>query len=94
MIVKLLTEHHLEFLCITGGCRGSPESSHVKIPHCWKLHVTAQNFLDGEVPRYLVHTCIHVFLSLFLSQDCVLMLMTQTTASRVTKTIRHFIKHY
>ena len=23
MIVKLLTEHHLEFLSLTGGCRGS-----------------------------------------------------------------------
>ena len=25
MIVKLLTEHHLEFLSLKGGCRGSPE---------------------------------------------------------------------
>ena len=24
MIVKLLTEHHLEFLSLKGGCRGSP----------------------------------------------------------------------
>ena len=36
MIVKLLTEHHLEFLSVKGGCRGSLESTHVKIPHCWK----------------------------------------------------------
>ena len=41
MIVKLLTEHHLEFLSLTGGCRGSSESTHVKMPHCWKSHVTA-----------------------------------------------------
>ena len=27
MIVKLLTEHHLEFLSLTGGCRGSSEST-------------------------------------------------------------------
>ena len=26
MIVKLLTEHHLEFLSLKGGCRGSSES--------------------------------------------------------------------
>ena len=26
MIVKLLTEHHLEFLSLRGGCRGSSES--------------------------------------------------------------------
>ena len=31
MIVKLLTEHHLEFLSLKGGCRGSFESTHVKM---------------------------------------------------------------
>ena len=31
MSVKLLTEHHLEFLCLTGGCTGSYESTHVKM---------------------------------------------------------------
>ena len=41
MIVKLLTEHHFEFLSLKGGCRGSSESTHVKMPHCWKSHVTA-----------------------------------------------------
>ena len=42
MIVKLLTEHHLEFLSLKGSCRGSPESTHVKMSHCWKSHATAQ----------------------------------------------------
>ena len=42
MIVKLLTEHHLEFLSLTGDCRGSLESAHAKIPHCWKSHALAQ----------------------------------------------------
>ena len=42
MIVKILTGHHLEFLSLTGGCTGSPESSLVKMPHCWKSHVAAQ----------------------------------------------------
>ena len=41
MIVKLLTEHHLEFLSLKGGCRGSSESTHVKMPHCWKSHAAA-----------------------------------------------------
>ena len=27
--VKLLTEHHLEFLSLNGGCTGSSESTHV-----------------------------------------------------------------
>ena len=42
MIVKLLTEHHLEFLSFIGGFRGSSESTHVKMPHCWKSHALAQ----------------------------------------------------
>ena len=41
MIVKLLTEHHLEFLSLKEGCRGSSESTLVKVPHCWKSHAAA-----------------------------------------------------
>ena len=41
MIVKLLTEHHLEFLCLKGGCRGSSESTLVKMSNCWKSHAAA-----------------------------------------------------
>ena len=40
--VKLLSEHHLEFLNLKGGCIGSPESTLVKTLHCWKSHVRAQ----------------------------------------------------
>ena len=45
MMVKLLTEHHLEFLSLPGGCRGSSESTHIKMPHCWKSHVLAHIFV-------------------------------------------------
>ena len=41
MIVELLTEHHLEFLSLKGCCTGWSESTLVKMPHCWKSHVTA-----------------------------------------------------
>ena len=41
MIVKLLTERHLEFLSLTGGCRGSSESRLVKMSNCWKSHAAA-----------------------------------------------------
>ena len=40
MIIKLLTEHHLRFLSLKGGCTGSSESTLVKTPHCWKSHAT------------------------------------------------------
>ena len=39
MNVELLTEHHLEFLSVKGGCAGSSESTLVKMPHCLKPHV-------------------------------------------------------
>ena len=41
MIVKLLTEHNLEFLSLKGGCIGWSESTLVKMPHCWKSHAAA-----------------------------------------------------
>ena len=44
MIVKLLTEHHFEFLSLTGGCTGSSESTLVKMPHCWKSLVVLFKF--------------------------------------------------
>ena len=43
MIVKLLIEHHLEFLSTKGDCRGSSESTHVNMPHCWKSHAFYYN---------------------------------------------------
>ena len=42
MIAKLLTEHNLEFLSLKGGCRGSSESTLVKLSNCWKSHAAAQ----------------------------------------------------
>ena len=45
MIVKLLTEHHLEFLSLKGGCRSSSESTLVKMSNYWKSHAAAQMFL-------------------------------------------------
>ena len=42
MSVKLMTEHHLEFLSLKRGCTGSSESTLVKMPHCLKSCVAAQ----------------------------------------------------
>ena len=49
MIVKLLTEHYLEFLSLKGGCRGSSESTLVKMSNCWKSHALAHNSLLSVV---------------------------------------------
>ena len=50
MSVKLLTEHHLEVLSLKGGSTGTSESTLVKMPHCWKSHVTAHiSFLFSDM---------------------------------------------
>ena len=42
MTVTLLTDQHLEFLSLKGGCTCSYEHTLVKMPHCLKSHVAAQ----------------------------------------------------
>ena len=66
MHVKLLTEHHLEFGSLNGGCTGSSESIHVKMPHCWKSHVTAHIHIyiyinsNNELTLHVLCLCIYI----------------------------------
>ena len=62
MIGKLLTEHHLEFLSLKGGCRGSSESTHVKMPQCWKSHAMAHISLTLAMLNNLCTTLLIKFL--------------------------------
>ena len=50
MIVKLLTEPHLEFLDLIVGCRGSSESTLVKMSNCWKSHAASQIIIIPGTP--------------------------------------------
>ena len=67
MIVKLLTEHHFEFVSLKGGCRGSSESTHVKMPHCWKSHALAHLVLianascEGSDESACLHSLVRNF---------------------------------
>ena len=54
MTVKLLTEHHLEFLSLTGGWTGSSESTHVKMPHVGN-HVSRLNLYRGVYVMMVVY---------------------------------------
>ena len=54
MNIELLTEYHLEFLSLKGGCTGSSESTLVEIAHCWKSHVMAQLCFRKGLPVFLV----------------------------------------
>ena len=51
MSIKLLTEHHLEFLSLKGGCTGSSKSILVKMSHCWKSHVAAHLYMYIHIRR-------------------------------------------
>ena len=57
MIVKLLTEHHLEFLSLKWGCRGSSDCTLVKMCNCWKSHGAAQ--IICKVHVFLTYFSIH-----------------------------------
>ena len=54
MIVKLLTERHLEFLSLKGGCRGLSESTLVKMSNCWKSHAAAHMVCDHIKRKYFI----------------------------------------
>ena len=53
--LRLLAEHHLEFLSLKDGCTGLSESTHVKVPHCWKSHVAAELILSMKRESWLLY---------------------------------------
>ena len=74
MSVKLLAEHHLEFLSLTGGCTSLSKPTLVKIPHRWKSHVQLKWFgpRSGQkfCPSRSGSACAQVNLSLCQSLEC------------------------
>ena len=59
LCLKLLTEHHLEFVSLKGGCTGSSKSTLVKMPHCVAAQFMIQYF--GFEPMRTVHW-VHSYL--------------------------------
>ena len=70
MSVKLLIELHLECLSLKEGCKGSSESTLVKILHCWKSHVMAQ--------IRKINFCLH---TLSYLEDCVMFILSYDVAT-------------
>ena len=60
MIVKPLTEHHLEFLSVKGGCTGLSESILVKMSHCWKSHVRFINVLEHDSLALIAYSLLQM----------------------------------
>ena len=67
MIVKLLIEHHLEFQSLKGGCRGSSESTLVKL-----LEISCR----GSIYYYVKYTKESTFTTPDRRQSKVLILTT------------------
>ena len=71
MNVQLLAEKHLEFLSLNGCCTDWSESTLVKMPHCWKSHVTAHiKYINVMCLLYYYHTCLLRLVPLLPCVDC------------------------
>ena len=81
MIGKLLTEHHLEFLSLKGGCTGSFVSTLVKMPHCWKSLVTAQ---------IMMHNYFHLAAKLYTQSENI----SKVHTSRIFNSLRGIFSIY
>ena len=58
MNIKPLTEHHLLFLSLKGGCTGLSQSTLVKTQHCWKSHVAAHLLITLTLCILVTPKCI------------------------------------
>ena len=56
MTIKLPNAYNFEFLSLNGGCRGSSETTHVKITYCWKSHVKSKVLLFQVLAVYKNNT--------------------------------------
>ena len=63
-IVELLTDYHLEFLSLKGGCTGSSEYARVKMPHCWKSHFVAHMFMRLSRDACMLYSHISCYFNL------------------------------
>ena len=81
MIIKLLTEHHLEFLSLKGGCRGSSKSTLVKISYCWKSHAAAH--ISVPKSRVLAHNNLRNLA--LLIHSCIMMYIKVAKIPRIIK---------
>ena len=102
MFVKLLTEHNLEFLSLKGGCRGSSESTHVKMPHYWKSlchrsckitqHARVKSF--GDSHAYILKLFIHKQYFIHVYLTCCRLLITSENCLAQIRTDRTYITNH
>ena len=93
MIVKLLTERHLEFLSLKGGCTGSSESTLIKMSNCWKSHALAHLLARSfSVPLFHKIHCgaVSVGKDMYLTPCSKIILLAQYGPRREKTCLRGF----
>ena len=93
--VKLLTEHNLERLSLTGGYTGLSESTLVKLPHCWKSHVTAHfefefNKNATKQSVLVIHFCLISTTYMYIEDIYLFEVNTKYNSSSAVKKISIF----
>ena len=76
MIVKRLTERHLEFLSLNGGCTGLSESTLVKMSNCWKSHAPAQLLNAKQIAWINVVLVVKDIFVIFRKNETILILIS------------------
>ena len=69
----------MEFLSLKEGCTDSSEFTHVKMPHCWKSHVTAHILFMFLISKALIY-----FSDLRQNRNKLLELLTDPNHERAT----------
>ena len=87
MSVKLLTEHHLEFLSLKGGYTTSSESTLVEMTHCWRSHVANHFSSRGCFPTLVTYALFHpgeTYKLTYCDERKKMTLKSQTVRAKIT----------
>ena len=93
ILVKLLTEHHLELLSLNEGCRGLSESTHVKMPHCW-MEITCHGLYYISYSKRCSFSCYRIMAAAAAVDNIhnSIRTLSQTKRIRVTEFFQDFDK--
>ena len=94
MTVKLLAEHHLECLSLKWGCRGSYESTLIKMPHCWKSHALAHIHRVQWLTYIVINKRLQIRCSSVINRQCKLKCYILTSCSFLSSSLTTFINIY
>ena len=87
MTVKLLAEHHLEFLSLSGGCKDSSEHSFLSVFSCQNATLSLPNRLFSADNFAICNQTLMVFLNVLVKNHTT----TKRDTNCKSKIIRFFL---